>query len=131
MARDKPVLTLKNGSIQYIRPSGPGDWNTSIGTPLLPFCLLDRVALLIRKSLGLHDLDGIVERIQLRLRCSVGAEIRVGPGKVLSVVDSEVHVMQRVMRGAVDEFLGPVTCDHVAVVDEDGPDLNGHKESQV
>lgn len=40
-------------------------------------------------------------------------------------------MVQRVVGGAIDEFLGPVARDHVAVVNENGPDLNGHKESQI
>lgn len=38
---------------------------------LFPFGLLDWIALLIYESLGLHDLQGIIERVQLRLRCPV------------------------------------------------------------
>lgn len=35
------------------------------------------------------------------------------------------------MGGAVDEFLGPVAGNHVAVVNENRPDLHGHEESQI
>lgn len=61
----------------------------------------------------------------------MGAEVRVGPGEVLAVVDGEVHVVEGVMGGAVEELLGPVARDHVAVVDEDGPDLDGDEEDHV
>lgn len=57
-----------------------------------------------------------MERIQRWLRCPVRAEKAVGPGEVLSIVDGEVHVVQRVVRGAVDELLCPMICDHVTVV---------------
>lgn len=58
-------------------------------------------------------------------------EIGIGPGEVLSVVDGEVHVVQRVVGGAVDELLGPVAGNHVAVVDENCPHLHGHEESKI
>lgn len=35
------------------------------------------------------------------------------------------------MCGAVDELLGPVARDHVAVVDDDGPDLHGDEKRQI
>lgn len=72
-----------------------------------------------------------MERIQLWLRGPVRAEIAVGPGEVLAVVDGEVHVVQRVVGGAVDELLCPVARDHVAVVDQDGPDLDRYEEDHV
>lgn len=72
-----------------------------------------------------------MKRVERRVRRLVRAEVGVGPGEVLSVVDGEVHVVEGVMRGAVDELLDPVTRDHVAVVDEDGPDLDGHKQGHV
>lgn len=72
-----------------------------------------------------------MERIQRRFRGPVRAEIGVGPGEVLSIIDGEVHVVQSMMRGAVDEFLRPMTRNHVAVVNQDGPDLNRNEEDQV
>ena len=72
-----------------------------------------------------------MQRIQRRLRCPVRAETGVGPGEVLTVIDGEVHVVQGVVGGAVDELLGPVAGDHVAVVDQDGPDLDGDEEDHV
>ena len=93
--------------------------------------LIDRVALLVDESLGAHDLEGIVQRVQGRVRGPVGAEIAIGPGKVLAVVDGEVDVVKGVVGGAVDELFGPVARDHVAVVDKDGPDLDAHKQYQV
>jgi hypothetical protein len=98
---------------------------------LLAFGLLNRVARLVHKSLRPHNFEGIVNRIERRLRRPVRTEVSVGPGKVLSVVDGEVHVVQRVMRGAVDELLRPMARNHVAIVDEDGPDLDTNKEDQV
>lgn len=98
---------------------------------LLPFWLFDRIALLVHESSRPHHLEGVMERIQRRLRCPVRAETAVGPSEVLSIVDGEVHVVQRVVRGAVDELLRPMTRDHVAVVDQDGPDLDGNEEGHV
>lgn len=72
-----------------------------------------------------------MQRIELGLGCAMRAKVRIGPGKVLAVVDRKVHVVQGVMGGGVDEFLGPVAGDHVAVVDENGPDLDSHEEGEV
>lgn len=102
-----------------------------IERPLLPFWLFDRVALLVHESFRPHDLESIVERIQRWLRCPVGAKTAVGPGEILSVVDGEVHVVQRVVRGAVDEPSRPVVRNHVTVVNQDGPDLDSDEEGHV
>lgn len=59
------------------------------------------------------------------------AEIVVGPGEVLPIVDGEVHVVQCVVRGAVDEPFRPMARNHVTVVDQDGPDLDSHEEDHV
>ena len=64
-----------------------------MGRSLLPLRLFDGVALLVDEPFRVHHLQSIVERIQLRLRGAVRAEIGVGPGEVLSVVDGEVHVV--------------------------------------
>lgn len=98
---------------------------------LVTLWLVNRVPLLIHQALGAHDLEGIVEGVELGLGGPVGAEVRVGPGEVLAVVDGEVHVVQGVVGGAVEELLGPVARDHVAVVDQDGPDLDGDEEDHV
>ncbi len=95
---------------------------------LLPFWLFDQVALLVHESLRPHHLEGIMERIQRRLRCPVRAETAIGPGEVLPIVDGEVHVVQGVVRGAVDQLFGPMARDHVTVVDQDGPDLDSNEE---
>lgn len=58
-------------------------------------------------------------------------EVVIAPSEVLAVVDGEVHVVQGVVSRAVDEFLCPVARDHVAVVDEDCPDLYGDEEHHV
>lgn len=99
--------------------------------PLLPLWLFDRIALLIHESFRSHHLDGIMERIQRWLGCPVRAEIVVGPGEILSIVDGKVHMVQRVVRRAVDELLRPMASNHVTVVDQDGPDLNSHEEGHV
>jgi hypothetical protein len=98
---------------------------------LLLLRLGNRVARLVNKTLRPHDLERIVNGIQLGPGRAVRVEVVVAPGEVLAVVDGEVHVVQRVMGRAVDELLGPVPGDHVAVVDEDGPDLHGDKEHHV
>jgi hypothetical protein len=50
---------------------------------------------------------------------------------MLSVVYGESHVAQRVLSRAVDELLGPLPIDHVAVGSEDGPDLYCLEETQM
>lgn len=72
-----------------------------------------------------------MEGVELGLGRAVGAKVGVGPGEVLAVVDGEVHVVQGVVGGAVEELFGPVARDHVAVVDQDGPDLDGNEEDHV
>ncbi len=72
-----------------------------------------------------------MDRIQRRLRCPVRAETAVGPGEVLPIIDGEVHVVQGVVRGAVDQLLRPMARDHVTVVDQDGPDLDSNEEDQI
>jgi len=72
-----------------------------------------------------------MERIQRWLRCPVRAEIVVGPGEVLPIVDGEVHMVQCVVRGTVDELLRPMARDHVTVVNQDGPDLDSTEEGHV
>lgn len=72
-----------------------------------------------------------MEGVELGLGRPVRAEVGVGPCEVLAVVDGEVHVVQRVVGGAVEELLGPVARDHVAVVDQDGPYLDCDEQNQV
>lgn len=69
--------------------------------------------------------------VELGLGRAVRFEVAVGPGEVLAVVDGEVHVMQSVVGGTVDVLLEPVARDHVAVVDQNGPDLHQHEENHV
>ena len=92
---------------------------------------MNRVALLVHESFRSHYLEGVVDRIHRWIRCPVGAEIAVGPGEILPIVDGEVHVMQCVVGGAVDELLRPMAGDHVPIVDQDGPDLDGNEEDHV
>lgn len=61
----------------------------------------------------------------------MGAEVVVGPGEVLAVIDGKVYVVESVVRGAVDESFDPVAGEHVAVVDQDGPYLDGHEKGQI
>ena len=56
-------------------------------------------------------------------------KVGVGPGKVLTVVDGKVHVVQSVVGRAVDVLFEPVTRNHVPVVDENSPDLYQYEES--
>lgn len=72
-----------------------------------------------------------MEGVELGLGRAVGAEVGVGPGEVLAVVDGEVHVVKGVVGRAVEELFRPVARDHVAVVDQDGPDLDGDEEDHV
>ncbi len=55
----------------------------------------------------------------------------IRPREILAVVDGEVHMVEGVVRGAVEEGFGPVAGDHVAVVDEDRPDLDEDEEQHV
>lgn len=98
---------------------------------LFAFGVFDRVALLIHKSLRPHNLKGIMNRVQLWLRRPMRAKVGVGKGKVLPVVDCEVHVVQCVVGGTVNKLFRPVARDHVAVVNEDGPNLDTNEEDQV
>ena len=41
----------------------------------------------------------------------------VRPREVLAVVDGEVEVVQRVVRGAVDDMFKPVPGNHIGIVD--------------
>src|SRR5690242_1063257 len=93
--------------------------------------LRNRVARLVYKALRPHDLESIVDGIELRPGCPVRVEIVVAPGEVLSVVDSKVHMVQRVVSRAIDKFLGPVARNHVAVMNEDRPDLHCNEKNQV
>jgi hypothetical protein len=104
---------------------------TALTTMLLLLRLSNRVSSLINKALGSHDLQRVVNGVQLGPRRAVRVEVVVAPREVLAVVDGEVHVVQRVVGRAVDELLGPVARDHVAIVDEDGPDLHRDEEHHV
>lgn len=98
---------------------------------LLRLLLRDELIVLVDETLCAQHLERVVQRVELRLRCAVRAKVAVGPGEVLAVVDGEVHVVQGVVGGAVEPLFCPVTLDHVAVVDEDGPDLHGYEERHV
>lgn len=89
------------------------------------------IASLVDESFGAHHLEGVVERIESRVRCPMGTEVVVGPGEVLAIVDGKVYVVEGMVRGAVDESFNPVAGEHVAVVDQDGPYLDGHEKGQV
>lgn len=72
-----------------------------------------------------------MNRVKLRPRCPVRVKVVVTPGEVLPVIDREVHVVQRVVSRAIDEFLCPMARDHIAVVDEDRPDLHSDEKNHV
>lgn len=72
-----------------------------------------------------------MKRIERRFWRAMGSKVAIGPGKVLTVVDREVHVMQCMVRRAVEPFLGPMASDHVAVMYEDGPNLHSYKKTHV
>ena len=98
---------------------------------LLLLWLSNGVTCLVDKTLRPHKLKSIVDGIQLGPGCTVRVEVVVAPGKVLTVVDGKVHVVQGVVSGTVDELLGPVARDHVAIMDEDSPDLHSNEEDHV
>lgn len=87
--------------------------------------------MLVNKPLLAHHLEGVVNGVEVGLRCAMRLEATVCPGKVLAVVDGEVKVVQGVVRGAVDVVLEPVAGDHVAIMDEDGPYLNEDEHGHV
>ena len=49
----------------------------------------------------------------------------------LAIVHGEVEMVQRMVRGTVDDRLERVSGDHVRVVDEDGPAVDDHEEAEV
>lgn len=79
----------------------------------------------------LGTLGDVVQRVVLHARRAVAATHPVAPGKVLAVVDVEVEVVQRVMRGPVDDLFQWRVADHVAVVDQDGPAVDKDKQANV
>ena len=89
------------------------------------------VARLIDQTLSPHNLECIMNGVEIGHGCAVRIEVVVAPGEVLAVVDGEVHVVQRVVSRAVDKLLSPVARDHVAIVDEDSPDLHSNEENRV
>jgi hypothetical protein len=89
------------------------------------------VARLINQTLCPHNFECVVNGVEIGPGSAVRIEVVVAPGEVLAVVDSEVHVVQRVVSRAVDKLLGPVAGNHVAVVDEDSPDLHSNEEKRV
>jgi hypothetical protein len=89
------------------------------------------VARLINQTLRPHNFECVVDGVEIGPGSAVRIEVVVAPGEVLAVVDSEVHVVQRVVSRAVDELFSPVAGDHVAVVDEDSPDLHSNEEKRV
>jgi hypothetical protein len=49
----------------------------------------------------------------------------------LAVVAGEVEVVQSVVGGRVDVPLEKVSADHVAIVNEDGPQLNKDEKTEI
>ena len=72
-----------------------------------------------------------MDGIQLGAGIAVRVKVVVGPGEILAVVAGKVHVVQRVVRWAVDKLFRPGAGNHVAVVDEDGPELDQDEEDGV
>lgn len=72
-----------------------------------------------------------MDRVELGHGSTVRVPVIVCPCEVLAVVAGEEHVVESVVGRAVDELFEPVAGDHVAVVDEDGPDLNADEEEHV
>lgn len=76
------------------------------------------VGRLLRLECGgsLLRLLDVVERVERGVGMAIRATSTIGPGKVLSVVDSEVDVVEGVVCGAVDDLLKRVSRYHVRVV---------------
>lgn len=72
-----------------------------------------------------------MDRVELGHGSTVGVPVVVGPCEVLAVVAGEEHVVESVVGRAVDELFEPMAGDHVAVVNEDGPDLDADEEEHV
>ena len=77
------------------------------------------------------DLVHLMHGVKVAGRLSVGVAHPVCPGEVLPVVHCEVHVMQRMMCGSVDDLLQWVVRDHVRIVYQDRPHIDENKEDQV
>lgn len=99
--------------------------------PLLFLWFSDRVSCLVDESLRPHDFERVVDGVELRHWRPVRVEVVVAPGEVLSVVDGEVHVVQGVVSRTIDELLSPMPGDHIAIMNEDGPDLHRDEEYHV
>ena len=72
-----------------------------------------------------------MEGVKLGARSPVRVEVTIGPSEVLTVVHIEVQVVKGVMGRAVDVLLEPVAGNHVAIVNEDGPDLDKNEKYDV
>lgn len=55
----------------------------------------------------------------------------VRPSKVLAVIDSEVKMMQCVVRGTIYNLLERVSGNHVRVMNENGPEVDANEECEV
>ena len=77
------------------------------------------------------ELQDVVHGVQCRLRLTARATPLVCPSEVLPIVDGEVQMVQRMVGGSVDNVFKRVAGDHVRVMDEDGPDVDENKHSEV
>lgn len=91
----------------------------------------NRVALIVNEPLFAHHAQSVVNRVELWSRLAVRVKIVVGPGEILAVVACKVHVVKSMVGRTVDELFRPGAGDHVAVVDEDGPELHENEEYGV
>ena len=55
----------------------------------------------------------------------------VAPREILAVVVHKVHVMQRMMRWAIDYAFERVADNHIAVVDRDCPEVDKDEQTHV
>ena len=72
---------------------------------LLLLWLSNWVARLINQTLRPHNLECVMNGVKIGHGSTVRIEVVVAPGEVLSVVDSKVHVVQRVVSRTVDKLL--------------------------
>lgn len=64
--------------------------------------------------LGRFDFE---QRVQFRIRVAVRIVKSIRPSEILTVVDGEIKMVERMVRRAVDDLLKRVSRNHVRVVD--------------
>lgn len=71
------------------------------------------------------------QRIELLRRMAIRLASAIRPCEVLTVVNREINMMQRVMRWSIDDVLERMTGDHVRIMNEDAPEVDRNKKCEV